>query len=69
MDDYITNKRKKFMDVRNYCVECDKPKPCLCDLATHEFDTSTYKVIPDNASFYDVIAILSDDNNKPCDTE
>lgn len=25
-----TDERDRFMDTRNYCIECDKPKPCEC---------------------------------------
>lgn len=35
------------MDTRNYCIECDMSKPCLCDLENHVFDTKEYIILND----------------------
>lgn len=59
LNDYISDKRRTFMDTRNYCIECDKPKPCLCDLDNHVFDTTDYKVLKDGVRRV----------YKPCDIE
>ena len=66
--DYITDRRKNYMDIRNYCVECDMPRPCYCDLRDIGNRKWCGECKVTRPCECDIIAHQYT-NNKPCDTE
>lgn len=57
-----TDERDIFMDTRNYCIECDKPKPCFCFPKTRKAIKQMHEEFKDSL-------LAKALNSKPCDTE